>query len=325
MSAKRVSMFLLCVIVVALAAVVPAETFDESVETYERIGDLKKDISILNLLNGLHLTDEQRSEILVEARRAQAVRERYLQSKSEKLAKTAESFEELKRQLMNPQAPPPKEIEQKAKRDNADIKRLNESYTREIAGIEKRVAQILTDGQKEILVDFKPCLVPPKNLRNPTRAGQAHDSTRLEKFLTRSRHWSADVYERRMGKMLEQFVSKVEEKNGPMSDDEEMAEKDRVRAIVDEAQSMSDVDFELSKKELAERIDIYSNTAKKKALVTEHKGRGQIAHFLLSDRALPILEQRVEIASGPKYVATTKVDSVKPAEDCREACDDTAK
>jgi hypothetical protein len=323
MSAKRVTLVLIAVIAGALVSVMPASAYDESAEAYERIGDLKQDISILNLLNGLHLTGEQRAAILAEARNAQAIRDRYLQNKSEKLSEMAESLEDLKLHLMNPQAPPPKEIERGAKRNNSEIKRVHESYIREIGAIEKRVAKILTDGQKEILVDFKPCLVPPKNLRNPTRAGQAHDYSRIEKFLTRSRHWSDDVYERRLDLFLDKFVSKVEEKQGPMTDAEEMAERGRVRAIVEEAQSMNDVDFELSKQELAERIDIYKDTQKKKALVTEHKGRGQIARFLLSERALPILEQRVQLASGQSYLTTTRLDSIKPAEDCRQACDST--
>ena len=105
--------------------------------------------------------------------------------------------------------------------------------------------------------------------------------------------------------------------------DEELAEKDRVRAIVNEAQAMNDVDFELSKQELAQRINIYENTKKKKALVTDHNGRGQIVRFLLSERALPILEQRVEMAGGPKVLTTTRLDSIKPAEDCRQACEST--
>jgi hypothetical protein len=320
MSAKRTAAFLLCVIALALVGVRFASAMDEPPEAYERVRNLKQDISILNLLNGLHLTDQQRIAILEEARNAQAVRDRYVRSKSEQLSQTAESLEDLKRQLMNPQAPPPKEIERKAKRDNSDIRRLQESYAHEIGTIEKRVAKILTDGQKEILVDFKPCLLPPKNLRNPTRAGQAHDYSRVERFLTRSRHWSSDVYERRLEHFLDKFVEKVEEKQGSMSKDEELAEKGRVRTIVEEAQSLSDVDFELSKQELAECIDIYKSSPKKKVLVTAGHRHGQIARFLLSERAVPILEQRAELAGGPEVVATTRLDSIKPAENCREAC-----
>ena len=158
MSAKRFTTLLLTLAVVALVVATPAIAEDDPAEAYKDIADLKQDISILNLLNGLHLTDEQRTAILVEARSAQALKERYLARRSESLAEAEESFLELKLRLIGSQSPPSKEVTSAAKRNNAEIKRVHESYVDELTGMEKRVARVLTDGQKEILVDFKPCL-----------------------------------------------------------------------------------------------------------------------------------------------------------------------
>jgi len=67
----------LIAVVAATMAATAAAGFEDEAGQIGRIMRLKHDISILNLLNGLHLTDEQRAAILEEARNAQALRERY--------------------------------------------------------------------------------------------------------------------------------------------------------------------------------------------------------------------------------------------------------
>ncbi len=87
------------------------------------------------------------------------------------------------------------------------------------------------------------------------------------------------------------------------------------------AQALSDVEFELSRSELAERIDPRKDEPQKATVVTKGKRRGKIARFLLSDRALPLLEERVRLASAPRYLAATDLNSITPAEDCKTQCD----
>lgn len=90
MSAKRITALLLAAAVVTLVVAMPAFAEDDPAEAYKGITNLKQDISILNLLNGLHLTDEQRTVILKEARSAQALKEQYLARKSHLLSESEE-------------------------------------------------------------------------------------------------------------------------------------------------------------------------------------------------------------------------------------------
>ena len=310
---------LMTLFLTAIAAPAAMAAGDEA-DPITRISELKQDISALNLLNGLHLTKDQQAALLKEARNAHALREEYRQRAAQLIPQTEKRLEELRAELISPELPPPRHVEKRAKEANHAIKELQESYTLALGRIENRVSVILTAGQKQIVEDFKPCLIPPKNLRNPSRAGQANDSSRIERLLSRSRTIPSRKFERRIDGYLGKHIEKLEKYNGPMSDEEIEIERERVLAIVNEARALSDVDFELNKQELAQQIDPSEKNKKKAFLVSHGTRRGKIARFLLSERIIPLLEKRVMIASVPSDQSVIRLDSIKPAEDCREQC-----
>jgi hypothetical protein len=203
-----------------------------------------------------------------------------------------------------------------------EIKELHKSYFHALARIEQRTAKILTAGQKQIIEDFKPCLIPPKNLRNPTRAGQANDSGRIVQLLSRSRTMPVRKFERRFDAYFDKHIYRLEDYHGPMSDEEIAAEEKRIIGIIRNAHAMSDVDFEINKEEIARRIDPRNKIKKLKANGRSEKPNrpGKVARFLLSDRVVPILEARVASAKNTSYLKTTKLDTIKPAENCRTNC-----
>ncbi|MBI5119083.1 hypothetical protein HZA56_21675 [Candidatus Poribacteria bacterium] len=322
MGTVRYLMLAVVVIVLVLAAVTHVMAFREDEEPLKRLTELREDISLLNLLNGLHLTDEQQASLLEEARNAQALRIQYHQRYGGLIPQAEKQFEELKAQLMNPASPPQADTERQAQQTNEEIKKIRESFVRELSDIEKRVNGVLTDGQRQIIADFAPCLIPPKNLKNPTRAGQANDSSGIERMLARSRELPDGVFERRIDQMMDRHVARYEEHFGPMpSDEAREAEKARVREVVDEARAASDVDFELNKQELAERIDPRLAENGPNALARSFRDRpGKVGRLLLNEQIISILEQRIAMAGNSGKTSATKLSSITPAEDCRVKC-----
>ncbi len=304
---------------VAIAAPWAMAAGDEE-EATACIKGLKKDISTLNLLNGLHLTTEQEAALLEEARHAQALREQYLRRAEYPISQAEEALKALRAELINPDVRPTKYRETQAKEANHEIKELRESYIHALGRIEQRVSTILTEGQKQIVEDFKPCLIPPKNLRNPTRAGQANDSSRVERLLSRSRTLPAHKAERKFDAYFDKHIDKLEKYDGPMSEDDIAAERKRVLAVIREARAMPDVEFELNKQELAKRIDPSESNQKKAALLSYSGREGKISRFLLTDGIVPILEERLAVARGASNPKTAQLDSITPAEDCRTQC-----
>jgi hypothetical protein len=265
----------------------------------ETLDGLRQDIATLNLLNGLHLTDEQEVALLGEARRAERLRERYRREYATRMAEAEERFRELREQLLNPDLPPEADVEHRAKEAKDEIERIRESFKRELANIEERVNDILTAGQRQIVEEFAPCLIPPKSLRDPVRVGQANDSSHLEQLLVRCRSMSDREYERRMEGMLGKHISRLEVHFGALSDEDRESERERVRSIIDECRAMSDVEFEIHKEELVGRLAARAEEERAKQVrAMPLCGRGKAARFLLSDRIIPILEQRTVMVSA---------------------------
>ena len=49
----------------------------------------------------------------------------------------------------------------------------------------KSIYDSLTEAQRTVMVTYKPCLIPPKNLKDPVRVGQASDSSHAVQILER--------------------------------------------------------------------------------------------------------------------------------------------
>jgi len=122
---------------------------------------------------------------------------------------------------------------------------------REIAG---QVLSILTEEQKQVLVDYKPCLIPPKNLRDPVRVRQAPNNAGYIKALERIRQIPQNIYSRRKGQIVEGLAKQIEAKGGPYPPEERDEFIRRLTDLVERVRSMSDSDFAIRSEELAEEF-----------------------------------------------------------------------
>lgn len=121
---------------------------------------------------------------------------------------------------------------------------------RALVALEQEVADVLNPGQRQVLSEYKPCLIPPRNLKDPVRVGQANDSSHHVRWLTRARRASRD----RLRKLVDLLLEKEAEHFGEPTRSERQKRVVLLRRTVRKAAAMSDVEFELSKAELAERI-----------------------------------------------------------------------
>jgi hypothetical protein len=321
---KIIRYFLLAILgflpMATMASDLPASIEEE--KSIECITELKRDITVLNLLNGLHLTGEQQAALLQDARNAQKVRDNYRGQFNRVFPDTKKSLEDLKSQLIAGEVSPGNPTEERAKQANDEMKRIRESYVRDDAVIEQHVSTILTDGQKQIIEEFRPCLIPPKNLKNPTRAGQANDLSGIERMLAKVRTVPDEVYEQRIDKIIDRQIAKYEKHYEPLDEEIRDAAKADIRSALDDARAMSDVDFELNKEALAERIDLRANRQQEdsKFLLTHGKRLGKIARFLLDERMIPLLEQKVTSAGTTRSPVMTTLSTIDSAENCRLQC-----
>jgi hypothetical protein len=301
---------------VILAAIIPAFiatiTFAGakegwSVDEKERIKNVRNllnDISTINLLNGLYLTEDQSREIMALAWEFKEFRSQ--NTISEDAVEVLESAEEIfltLRAEIQKGAPSRSELPKQASQINKRLKELKEAHhlmlEEKYLEYQERLNSILTEEQLSVVDSFKRCLIPPKDLRDPVRAGQASSNSGMVRMLRRLRTMPEEKWQVRKYRIVSRYVDRINKNKFRMTDSERLAEKERILNLIEEIREMPDVDFELEKESLAEKVapeDKIAAIKKKIEFRKPRRGRAKMpkaVRLLLSERIIPILEERL--------------------------------
>jgi hypothetical protein len=278
------------------------------------IKQLRVEINTLNLMNGLHLSVEQVEALLAGARENRELRTALLGEGGGKTPPAVSSKERYEALL---------ELKGKLERgedtDGAYLRELKKRletgkaakpfrpdrarYHRELRALERGIEKILLESQKDVISTYKPCLIPPKNLKDPVRVGQAANRTAAGKMLERMRKLSQSRWDKMGRAILERALGHWEERKGKFSEEERSRELEKALAVVNEARALSEIEFQMKKDDLAKRVTF---TDRKDDLKKELKGLlkerhdppGTIAMTLLDPRIIPVLERRLKQMQG---------------------------
>ena len=150
-------------------------------------GDIGFEIKALNLLNALYLTPGQYVELLSLAQQAQALDRQFL-IQAEDLGRRSEADYIEMRDMLRKEQPLDRDIKGRVGKSHQEFKDLVSERANAMAEIENRAVAVFSDAQLDIIADYGPCIIPPGNLSNPPRAGQAGGSeqsrTSLKKCTT---------------------------------------------------------------------------------------------------------------------------------------------
>lgn len=272
-------------------------------QAQERVQRLHQDISLINLLNGLHLTREQMTKLLALAREARQVREQlFSQQYRADLREAETAFTALKQEIQQG-APAKGEVPAQAARVNHRLKEVREQNWQQLAqscqSLEARLGQVLTPEQVQVVQSFTPCLIPPKDLRDPVRAGQAAPHEGVVHRLRQLRALPEDRWQAFRDRIVDRVVEKISQKVKPLTAAEKQQEKSRLLSLADRVRQMPEADFEMAKENLVAELAPQSRL---KELKAELEARGQhlakahrspLARYFLNDRIIPILEERL--------------------------------
>ncbi|OQA00686.1 MAG: hypothetical protein BWY70_00625 [Bacteroidetes bacterium ADurb.Bin408] len=123
----------------------------------------------------------------------------------------------------------------------------------------KKVDAILTTSQKSIINSFNCCLIPPGELADPMRAGQAFSTDDWIKYLREIRQYDKktwNAYKNLYIKPLEDIIIAVLPSISEY--DKELALW-RMEKILNETRKMDEVTFELRKEEICRRMEACYN------------------------------------------------------------------
>ncbi len=227
----------------------------------QTLHELRKEINNWNLANGMYFSREQIEQLVY-------------------LADEAERFKSTQRQ-----AKPKDKLPRK-------------DFNAEIVKLELAAEAVLRPGQLEVMETYKPCLLPPKNLKDPVRVGQASDGARLARWLERAR----GKPQRRVERMIERLIEREIAHLGPMDDATTEQRRNLLRETVRQASGMSDVEFALNKDDLADAIQPQDRKdeliADIDAMRRKRVQPGRTAQFLLNRGFAEVLKVRYEQLSN---------------------------
>ena len=299
---------------------------------YQEISALRADINLLNLYNGLNLTTKQIDAILKEARsvnRKAGTKQGPVANEEPKTTlREKELLEDLRRHLVKNKDVPStlwaRYDNLRRERHQAQVKRTGTVGDRKrLAQSAAKVEALLTEAQLEVLRTYKPCLIPPRDLRDPVRVGQSGSDTHYAPLIERVRSLPDFAYEAHREKIIAGIVEAAEKHNGKMDDEARTDYAERVSEILEEARAMDEAEFQFNKQDLARKIESEDRieTIKEQLAASglaRFERQGQIARFFLTPRAIPILEKRLKLQKAFARGGKVDLDGIEGAENCRD-------
>jgi hypothetical protein len=275
------------------------------VQGMEELEELQEEISLLNLLRGLYLSEDQITQICEIAVEADNV----VKSTASPILRDKEvivaTFADLRNRLF--QAPGQETpSQQKAQQINDRLKEAQENVREHLGKLETRLARVMTSAQLEIIEGFVPCLIPPRDLKNPVRVGQAGAAegplARMTELIYAT---PEDVWNERKMILLGKVVEKIEEESGKLSDSMRSDLLNRLTATAKKIRAIDQVDFALKKGDLADELLLIDHTRRG---ASGQKALGKVGKWFLSETALRILPRwKDAMAAGMDQV--TEADS----------------
>lgn len=271
----------------------------------EKIRELRWEISLLNLLNGLYLSDDQLGELIALADKAESTKRSFRKRASSRAGAYTRDLLTLKEALYTPTGPG-KDVKQAALRKEVEIELRPKAEAAEKLGkLEDRARGVLTEGQNATIAGFKPCLIPPKSLADPVAVGQAVTTEKEEAALDVVRRMPKELYAKRRKKIVRAMVAQGEKEKGKMPADVRGGMERTLLKKLDSVRAMSEVDFGLKQHELGRSFLLFDDD------VTYRKGRmrqlGKISKWLLNADAAQVMRRyRRSMADAP---ARTRLDA----------------
>lgn len=283
------------------------------------VASLKADINLLNLMNGLHLTRDQVHEIMHGAERcAAALPKRDSVDDRTALPALREIYRALRRNEPVPQGAVSKLQSPLVKRGHGYANARRREFLEERERTVERLMGVLTPEQGEVLRTYKACLVPPQNLRDPVRAGQAKDFSAMERYVDRLRKLPLDE---NATQAADRVLKEIESHEGRFPQKERDCRLWLLLGVAYEAQQLDDAAYVARRAELAGRLQpLYRlETLKDRLMAIEGDAtviRRKTAAFLLDARIVPLAQDRFVRLTKPEKL--TKPGDLPKADICED-------
>jgi len=283
-------LFLSLVISLAVVLGLSQNTLAQPLEYLRELDKVTEEIRILNLINGLELSEEQMKFIIQKAEEAEQLKTdlaNRVNNGNPEVAKALRALQELRNNLLEGRSIPD-DLKARAHQANLLSKGLTEGYHDKLSQLAFQIKGMLQPHQLCALENYVPCLIPPK----PWAAGQENSSEAGQRELTKIRAMPAPMFEQNKERIAQQMLKQVKMHlpRGYIID--EAAEKEWTISLLKEARSLSGMDFAIKKTELAEKLKSRYAPPKLPIDITI-----KIEKFLLRPEVILLLKSKVSASS----------------------------
>jgi len=254
----------------------------------EKTADLARlnhEIVLLNLINGLYLTEEQAESMIQKIEQAQKIRKKFY----EQLYKNKSEFEEILKDLKHTLVQD-KPISDKLKKQIYSMKQkqhdLEDRKGERLVIVQEDIKKILSKNQLILIEEFRPCTIPPKT----GRIGQSVEtgSERLVQLLGKIRNMPSRRYHMVKDMFADMHVDKIEKYIQKFSGPERKEYRQKILETYDKARQLSDKEFLIQKSILVQDIMPEHETS-----ITHKKYQlDKVGRFLLDETSLHILKEK---------------------------------
>ncbi len=269
------------------------------------IRELKGKVNLYNLINGLQLSKEQLRKVISLAEEANKLREGFYGNSDETTSSVKKTFSDLIGYLKTGKFSP-REFELQAHSKEFEFERKRREYFEKVNVLEGKVLEILSESQRQILQDYRECLIPQADLKNPINLGQAAVGTHQIKLIEEVYKLPQESANEGMENFVNAFMGHISKRFNLAAIGDVEKERKRLRGVMEKARALSPVDFELQKVELARELnpkmieDLSSQAEKFFSQVSKMVGgASKVAKQLLHPTVIPILKERLAMPVLP--------------------------
>ena len=252
-----------------------------------KIHELNRDIVLLNLINGLYLTEEQTESLIEKIKEAEEAREVF----EKVLEKKEKDFEDVLkdvRDVLLTGDEIPDDLKRRVREMKEVQHRLHDERGEKLINLESEVEGLLTKNQLVTIDSYKPCTIPPAQ----GKIGQSVETAAegIARQLSRIRRLPNSRYELMKDMFVDFNMDKMEKHLGFRNPEEKEQYRQQTMDTFEKARHLSDKAFLLQKGELAQ--DLMPEEVKIRRRRKNQFGR--VGFFLLDPALIPILETRLK-------------------------------
>jgi hypothetical protein len=279
----------MCVLILSLSL----NCLAEDLEKKQR--ELRTQITLYNLVNGLYLTNDQMEFILGRAKELDSLRERLEERKKSNAPTLTQALLDLKEEVKHEVPQVSENLAKRIHQGNNLLLRLRKEYIDALGEATEQFKSTLSDNQIYLIKSFKPCLIPPKG---PARIGQLSSQGGPTRLLERIRDMPARRYETKKYELADRIIEKLSVRSPRLSTEQLGEAKIILHRTMDDVRELSDVEFALQKEDMAHETKY--TVLRDKHKESEIDVDKRIARFLLSPQIIPVLEEGLSEREGKK-------------------------